>query len=169
MPDAFRNPDVSDIPAITITAVFKVRPAGMCGKRVGEHLLADEFFGIKRQIPFKEIRNRRINAAVAQNRAGDALIAQFPAACSIDVTISAIWHAGESCHVGDRIRHAQRIKNLLFYERWKSFSGNIFNDQREQGISGIAVMKSRAGRKISLVLLLQNEKYIAVTQRNRRA
>src|SRR5438552_7917149 len=135
----------------------------MRGKYVGKHLLVDEFFGIKRLVPFKEIGNRRINTAVAQNLAGDTLIAQFPAACSIDVTISAIRHAGESCHVGDRIRHAQRIKNLLFYERWKSFPGNTFHDQREQGISGIAVMKLRAGRKISLVLLLQNEKYIAVS------
>ena len=30
-------------------------------------------------------------------------------------------------------------------------------------------MKSRAGRKISFALLSQNKKYIAVTQRNRRA
>src|SRR2546426_1130903 len=128
MPDAFRIAEVSDIPAITITAAFKVRPAGMCGKRVGEHLPSDEFFGVKRQVPFKEIRNRRVNTAVAQNRTGHALIAQFPAACSIDVTISAIRHAGESCDVGDRIDHAQRVKNLLFYECWKSFPGNIFHD-----------------------------------------
>src|SRR5207244_1134463 len=120
--------EVSDIPTITITAAFKVRPAGMCGKRVGEHLPGDEFFGVKRLVPFKEIRNRRVNTAVAQNRTGDALIAQFPAACSIDVTMSAIWHAGESCDVGDRIGHAQRVKNLLFYECWKSFPGNIFHD-----------------------------------------
>src|SRR5438552_14758091 len=135
----------------------------MRGKYVGKHLLVDEFFGIKRLVPFKEIGNRRINAAIAQNRAGDALIAEFPAACSIDITISAIRHAGESCHIGDRIRHAQRIKNLLFYERWKSFAGNTFHDQREQAISGIAIMKLRAGRKISFALLSQNKKYIAVT------
>src|SRR5204862_3230200 len=158
-----------NIPAITITAAFKVRLAGMRGKRIGEHLWTDEFFGIKRQVPFKEIGNRRINTAVAQYRAGDALIAQFPAACSIDVTISVIRDAGESCHVGDRIRHAQRIKNLLFHERWKSFPGNTFHDQREQRISGIAVMKLRAGRKISFALLSQNKKYIAVIQWNRRA
>src|SRR5207249_8608307 len=78
MPDPFRAAEVSDIPAITITAVFKVRPAGMCSKRVCEHFPADEFFGVKRQVPFKEIPNRRVNTAVAQNRAGDALIAQFP-------------------------------------------------------------------------------------------
>ena len=128
MPDAFRVAEVSDIPAITITAVFKVRLAGMRGKRGGKHLLADEFFGVKRLVPFNEIRNRRVNTAVAQNRTGDALIAQFPAACSIDVTISAIRHAGESCDVGDRIGHAQRVKNLLFHECWKSFPGNIFHD-----------------------------------------
>src|SRR5207244_3071622 len=64
MPDVFRVAEVSNIPAITITAAFKVRLAGMRGKRLGEHLPADEFFGIKRQVPFKEIGNRRINAAV---------------------------------------------------------------------------------------------------------
>src|SRR5205814_10049967 len=89
------------------------------------------------------------------------------AACSIDVTISAIRHAGKPWHVGYRIRHAQRIKNLLFHERWKSFPGNTFHDQREQGVSGIAVMKSRAGRKISFALLSQNKKYIAVAQQHR--
>src|SRR5439155_19629409 len=100
---------------------------------------------------------------------GNALITPFPAAYCNDVTISATRHAGKSCHVGDRIRHAQRIKNLFFHERWKSFPGNTFHDQREQGISGVVVMKLRAGRKIGLALVAQDKKHIAVTQRNHRA
>src|SRR5437762_2577943 len=85
------------------------------------------------------------------------------------VTISAIRHGEESCNIGDRIRHAQWIKNLFFHERWKSFPGNTFHDGRQQGISGIAVMKLRAERKIGLALVAQDKKHIAVTQRNRSA
>src|SRR5437870_2649923 len=60
-PAALRIAEVSDIPAITTPAAFNVRPDRMSRKHVGEHVPSDQFFCVNRQVPFKEIRNRREN------------------------------------------------------------------------------------------------------------
>src|SRR5262245_10264955 len=99
----------------------------MRSKRIGQQISADEFFGEKRLVPFEEIGYRRINTAVAQNRAGDILVAKFPAVFSIGITISPVRHGGESLGIDNRIRHVYRIENLFLQERRKRFSGNSFN------------------------------------------
>src|SRR3954451_11057146 len=76
MPDLLQPTVASNVPAKTV-AGFWVISFRAWGKNLCESFPPYEFGGIERMIPFAQISDRRINAAIPQNRTGQALIGPF--------------------------------------------------------------------------------------------
>ena len=64
--------------------------------------------------------------------------------------------------VRDGVSHPKGFKNVLPQERREFLPGDRFHDQRQKGVTGVAVMILFPGGKFQVVLVQQKPKHIAI-------
>lgn len=89
----------------------------------------------------------RVNAAVAQDSTGRALVGEFEVAVTECVTEGTVWNFTATGHVGDGIAHIQRIESSGFEESRKWNLGDFFDDQAEESITGVRIEELCSGRE----------------------
>src|ERR1051325_10266927 len=118
VPDFPQAAILADEPPIAVAAARLVRRSR---RREGdpERPLADKFRLVERLIPLEQIRQRRINPAVAENGTGEALVGALEFPILGRVAERTIRHGAGTLFVSQRIRHFQRLENILLQEARK--------------------------------------------------
>src|SRR5690606_29455427 len=106
-------------------------------------------------VPAREVVDRGIDAAVAEHRAGGALVGALPAFAVGAVAPGAVRDVGAAGDVGDAVVHAQRLEDALAQELRVGHPGGLLHDQREQRVGAVAVAVVAAGREVQPVLALE--------------
>src|SRR5688572_21048445 len=96
-------------------AILDRRVVGEGGRREREpaRLLAEDPVVLQRGVPFRQVVDRCIDAAVAENSARRALVRTLPGAVHIAVAKGPVGDRGDAFLVRHRPRHAERLEDAL--------------------------------------------------------
>jgi len=101
-----------DTPAEAV--VFQVGYKGLL-----QRFFANQLVGVQRLVPFKQIIQRRIDAAVAQYGAGNTLVGKFNRIIGMyGVSECSMGHLIDAVYKSHAIFHIQRPKNILFQKQF---------------------------------------------------
>jgi len=145
----------TDAPAETIVGLvglphhFRMRAEGKLARGIAQQAVV-----VKRGVPFRQIIDAGVDAAIATGGAGEILIGQLPLAIDIAVAVSAIRHGLGVMHVEQRVIHVQRREDALLKEILQAQTGRLLHYQAQQHVAGVAVTIHRARRKIVCVVAL---------------
>src|SRR5215472_3477559 len=168
MPNLSRASVFSNVPPVPITRPW------MIGFRTWRENLIERFLfhQLSRhegRIPFAQIRYGGINAAIAQNRAGEALIRPLERGTLGRITTSSILNKRRPLLIGQGPFHFQGLENVLFQKVRKGLSRPRLYNRRQQRVSRVAVTKFCSWWKIRFVLWQEQTKHVPVKHRDCRS
>ena len=88
---------------------------------------------LQRRVPLRQVVDGGVDAAVAQHRAGAALVGAVPASFDAAVAVRAFRHGGDAGFVGDRAHAENRVDAGVRAERGKGGVGDNAERRADQG------------------------------------
>ena len=128
-------------PAKPVTAERAVGKR-LVGPDLGVAARLQDGLGIERSVPFDQIFRRRDQHAGATADGGLQRVAVFQASLGIFVACGATGNDFRRLAAA-RALHAERPENAFFQQRQVCLSGNLFKDQGQHEIAGVAVLPFR--------------------------
>ena len=144
-----------------------VRLAGGDGR--GEHEVPpaglQQALVVQCRVPAGQVVDGRIDAAVAEHRAGLALVGAGPSAVDRQaVPVGAARHRVHPVLVGDGVAHAQRLEDALLQEAGEILTGGGAHHQGQQRVATVAVAVVAAGGEVGAVQAFEDVQHVDVVQ-----